>query len=95
MPGLQAAKCLARAILEGKNYVRELKTLNKELTLHLKIRKALNKFCDSDFDMLLELLNKPKVKRILESFSRDGYRKKMIRLVLAQKKLLLFARKFF
>lgn len=95
VPGLQAAKCLAKAIIEGKSYEKELKSLNSELNLHLKIRKIMNKFSDSDYDMLLELLNKQKVKRILENFSRDGYRKKMIRLLLAQKKLLLFARRFF
>jgi len=95
VPGLQAAKCLAKAILEGKSYEKELKSLDKELSLHLKIRKIMNKFSDHDFDMLLELSSSPKVKRILESFSRDGYRKKAIRLLLAQKKLLLFARKFF
>jgi len=95
VPGLQAAKCLAKAIIEGKSYEKELKSLNSELNLHLKIRKIINKFSDHDYDMLLELLDKPKVRKILESFSRDGYRKKALRLLLAQKKLLLFARKFF
>lgn len=95
VPGLQASKCLAKAILEGKNYTKELKALNKELALHLKIRKVLNKFSDRDFDTLLELLSKPKAKRILESLPRDGYRKKAVKLLLAQKKLLLFARRFF
>lgn len=95
VPGLQAAKCLAKAIIEGKSYEKELKSLNRELNLHLKIRKMLDKFSDHDYDMLLELSSSPKVKKILESFPRDGYRKKALKLLLAQKKFLLLARRFF
>jgi len=95
VPSLMAAKALAKAIINKTNYGKELRSLNKELVTHMKIRKVLNRFSDKDFDLLLKLLDKPSARKILSNITRDAIRKKIIPLFFAQKKLLLFIRKIF
>ncbi len=73
IPSLQSAKSLAEAIIGNKGYDKELESLKKEMRIHLRIRKTLAKFSDSDYDSLLKMMNKEGVKKLLREHSRDEY----------------------
>ena len=93
IPGMAAAEALADALLHGRDYRKGLATLNRQLRLHLKIRKMLDKFSDADYDRLIGLVGQPRVKRIIESESREFPLKMLVKLVLAEPRLLRFAGK--
>lgn len=84
--GLYGAKALAQALLNGRSYTKELKTLNKELSFHLMVRKILNHFRDEDYAKLLVLI-KGGAKEILEKWSRDELRISFLKLLLKEPKL--------
>lgn len=92
--GLFGAKALAQALLNGRNYEKELKSLNKELSLHLLVRKILNHFRDEDYDELLFLI-KGGAKEILEKWTRDELRVSFLKLLLNEPKLLSLGLKAF
>lgn len=94
--GLISSKILAECIGAGKfseqDYERSLRwVLKKDLWLHLFIRDTLNKFKDKDYNELVELLSASKAKHILETQSRDYPSKFLIKLLVAQPRLLKFA----
>ncbi|MBW2965614.1 NAD(P)/FAD-dependent oxidoreductase, partial [Candidatus Woesearchaeota archaeon] len=72
VPGLKAAKILADCIVNNKDYKKELKQLERELWIHLKIRQVLNNFSDKDYDKLIDLVSKDKIKEIFKKHSRDS-----------------------
>ena len=73
IPSLHSAKALAGAIINGGNYEKELGNLKREMRIHLKIRRALDRFSDADYDALLKMMNKESVKKLLKEHSRDEY----------------------
>ena len=89
--GLEAAKQLSKAILSNTQY--NPKKLNKQLKLHLKIRKILNKFSDKDYNKLLKLLNQEKVKKILKKYNRDQPIKLIFNLLKTEPRFLFFSTK--
>jgi len=91
--GLKSAKILADCIIKKKNYEKALKSINRELYIHLFIRNILNKFNDKDFSNLIKLMNKEKIKKILKQSSREYPSKLMIKLLLIEPRFILFARK--
>ncbi len=93
--GLIASKSLAEAITENKDYSKLLKNLNKDLKYNFFIRKVLDKFSDNDLDKLISLVNKEKVKTILETFDRDYPSKFLFKLIFNEPKLLFFAKYLF
>ncbi len=66
MLGGLAAKALARAIVREESYEALLLDINKELTNHLLIRKVLNKFGDEQYEHMMEFLNKPDIRKVIE-----------------------------
>jgi len=66
MVGGLAAKILAHAIHDGKSYELNLAEINKELSNHLLMRNVLNKFGDGQYEHMIEFLNKPEIKKIIE-----------------------------
>lgn len=92
--GLYGAKALAQALLNGRNYEKELKSLNKELSLHLMVRKVLNHFREEDYDELLFLI-KGGAKEILEKWSRDELRFSFIKLLFQEPRLFSLGLKAF
>ena len=90
--GLWGARAVARAILHRADYGRELRTLRRELDLHLLIRAVLNRFAAADYDLLLRCLNHPTL-RLLSVHSRDELQRMFLRLILAQPRLLYLAAK--
>ena len=85
--GLQGAMGVAEAILTGRPG-RELRTLRRELDLHMLLRKAIHRFNTGDYSKLLSLLN-PDVQQLLGVVHRDQPIKLLRKLVLRRPHLLL------
>lgn len=88
--GLGGARAAANAILRRESYLKELRPLRKELSLHLLIRTVLNRFRGTDYDRLLGLLNGRMVE-VLSLYNRDQAARMLGRILLAQPRLLRFA----
>lgn len=85
--GLCGAKMLARAILNGEDYQRQLRGLKLELDLHLLIRSILNRFTNEDYDELLERVN-GRLKGVFERWTRDELRSFFLSLILTEPRLI-------
>jgi digeranylgeranylglycerophospholipid reductase len=85
--GLRGAQGVAEAILNG-GPSRELKTLRRELDLHLLLRRTLHDFQQPDYSRLVDLLNDP-TKQSLAKYSRDEAWKILWRVCLSQPRLVL------
>ena len=93
IPSLKAAQTLCDCIINSKNYNKEFKKQSgKELLLHLRIRKILNKFGDNDYDRLLSLMDKEKVRIILKKYDRDTPMPLVANLLLREPRLLSFSK---
>lgn len=96
IPSMQAARILAGSINQGKDYEAAWKkALGRELGFHYRLRKAMNRFSYTDWNKLIELCNNGKVKKVMESTSRDDVKNLIPRTLMAEPRLLLFAGKFF
>ena len=96
IPSLKAGYTLCDSIINNKNYQSAYKFQSgKELLLHLKLRKILNKFSDKDYDRLLEMMNSGKVKRILKEYDRDTPIPLVLNLLVREPRLLLFLKHLF
>ena len=93
--GLKAAKKLADCILNRRDYKKELKKLEKELWIHLKLRRMLDKFSDKDYNKLLKLMGDRKIKSILEEENRDKPGKVVFKAILAKPSFLQYIMKIF
>ncbi len=93
VPGLQSAQILAKCITKNKNYTKELKKINKKLSLHLKLHKIRKKFTDKDYNHLIALMSKPKNQEILSKYTRDNVNKLILKLLINEPRLLLYAYK--
>ena len=85
--GLRGALGVAQAILNG-GASRELKTLRRELNLHLLLRRTLHDFQQPDYSRLVDLLN-DSAKQSLAEYSRDEAWKILWRVCLRQPQLIL------
>ncbi len=84
--GFRGALGVAQAIVHGR--VGELRTLRRELDLHLLLRRSLRDFQQADYSRLVDLLNDP-AKRSLAEYSRDEAWKILWRVCLSQPRLVL------
>jgi len=87
--GLRGARAAADAILHRTHYLKELRPLRRELSLHLLIRSVLNGFRSADYDRLLGLLNEKTI-HLLGRYNRDQAAGMLCRLLLAQPRFLGF-----
>lgn len=93
IPSLKAAHTLCGCIINKKDYNKEFKKQSgRELSLHLRIRNMLNRFSDDDYDKLLRLMNKKKVREILKKYDRDTPIPLVANLLLNEPRFLLFSR---
>lgn len=92
--GLRGARAAADAILRRRDYLKELRPLRGELSLHLLIRTVLNRFHSADYDRLLDLLNEKTI-RLMGFYNRDQAARMLFRVLLAQPRLLKFAGSLF
>jgi geranylgeranyl reductase len=84
--GLRGALGTAQAILNGGSST-ELHTLRRELDRHRLIREILNRFGQTEYSRLIDLLT-PSTKRSLSQFNRDETNRLLRSLVLKQPRLL-------
>ncbi|MBS3128322.1 NAD(P)/FAD-dependent oxidoreductase [Candidatus Woesearchaeota archaeon] len=91
--GITAAKALEEAITKNQSYEQLWKkALQRDLWLHLLIRKAMNRFADKDYDYLLHLVQQQRMKKIIEEFPRDYPSRFMTSLALREPRLAYFAK---
>ena len=90
--GLHGARALATAVLNGKNYRKELRQLKLELDLHLLVRRVLNWFNDKDYDSLLSMLDGG-LKDILQEWTRDELSNSFLSLILKEPRLITLGAK--
>ena len=91
VPGMMAAKIFANDI---DNYSLNAKQeLGKDLRLNLMIRKVMDKFSEKDYDELLRLFGRDKVKEVIETNDRDFPSKFLLKLLLREPRLLKFGHK--
>ncbi|MBI4758014.1 MAG: NAD(P)/FAD-dependent oxidoreductase [Chloroflexi bacterium] len=88
--GLRGAEAVANAILRQRDYGKELEGLKKELDLHHLIRRVLDRFCDTDYDVLLNSLDR-RAMGLLKTHNRDEMARAFWGLVLAQPRWLVLA----
>ncbi|MGA2843913.1 MAG: NAD(P)/FAD-dependent oxidoreductase [Candidatus Acidiferrales bacterium] len=84
--GFRGALGVAQAIVDGR--FSELRTLRRELDLHLLLRRSLHDFQQADYSRLVDLLNDP-AKQSLAEYSRDEAWKILWRVCLSQPRLVL------
>ncbi len=94
VPGLYGAKALAQAILNGRNYRKELSGLKMELHLHLLVRHMLNRFSDQDYDELIGMLDGG-LKDVLQEWTRDELTQCFLRMIWAQPRLITLGARVF
>jgi flavin-dependent dehydrogenase len=85
--GFRGALGVAEAILYGGSSP-ELRSLRRELNLHLLLRRSLHDFQQSDYSRLVDLLNAPAIQSLGE-YSRDEAWKILWRICLKQPRLVL------
>ncbi len=98
IPGMSAAEALAECIVKDKGrgrYKSKIKKVNKEMKKHLRIRKILDRLDEKAWKHLLDLLNKDKVKKVIEEHDREYPSKFTIKLLLKQPRLLCFLKYLF
>jgi flavin-dependent dehydrogenase len=85
--GLRGALGVAQAILNG-GASRELRSLRRELDLHLLLRRSMHEFQQADYSRMVDLLDAP-AKHSLSEYSRDEAWKILWRVCLRQPRLVL------
>lgn len=95
IPGLKQAEILVDSLVNKKNYLKELKPLFTKLRLHLFIRKMFDKFTDEDFDQFVKYANQPKVKTVLEKYTREDPLQILIKTILKEPRFLIFIKYLF
>lgn len=94
--GLMGAEELSKTILYGGNYQQQCKKrFGKDLLLSLLMHKAMKKFTKEDYNNLLNLFLKEKPKKIIETYERDTPSKFILKLAIAEPRLLWYGRKLF
>jgi flavin-dependent dehydrogenase len=89
--GMFAARELAKAIIEGKNYKKLWKKkLGKELKRHLSVRKRFDRFSNENYNYFIKLTKQNKVKNLLEKYDRDNLKKYAWKLFFIEPRFLKF-----
>jgi geranylgeranyl reductase family protein len=89
-----AAKELARAIDAGDIYEARLEEINKELRNHLMIRKVLNNLGDEQFEHMIDFLNKPEVKEMIQEHGDMDFVEPLMKSAMKNPMLIMKAMKF-
>jgi len=87
--GFRGAIGVSESILNGGES-RELRSLRRELDLHLLIRKTIHQFKQADYSRLVDLMNAPTL-RSLSQYTRDEAGRVLWHIALSQPRLLLLA----
>ncbi|HLD96981.1 MAG TPA: NAD(P)/FAD-dependent oxidoreductase [Candidatus Nanoarchaeia archaeon] len=91
---LIGAEAAAESITRNADYENLWKKkMGMDLYLSLLMRKAMERFTDNDYNMLVAAFAKEKNRKVLESYDRDTPSKFALKLLIKEPKLLLFAKK--
>jgi len=94
--GLLAAAALNKSITTNKNYNKQWKkAIGKELYLHHKARKVMDKFKDKDWNKLIDIMSEKECKHILSTTDRDSLHSIVIKLILKKPSILRFVKYIF
>ncbi len=94
--GLMGAQELSNVLVQGGNYQRQCKQrFGTDLLLSLWMHRMMKKFSKEDYNHLVELFLKEKPRKIIETHERDTPSKFVLKLALAEPRLLWYARKLF
>jgi len=85
--GFRGAFGACEAILDG-GHSRELKSLRRELDMHLLIRRTIHSFQQADYSRLVDLMNNS-TRRSLSQYTRDEAGRVLWHVALSQPRLLL------
>src|SRR5229473_4419787 len=85
--GFRGAIGVSEAIMNGGES-RELRSLRRELDLHLLIRKTIHQFKQADYSRLVDLMN-ASTRRSLSQYTRDEASRVLWNIALSQPRLLL------
>lgn len=94
MIGGLCAKALARCLHDGTDYASSLAEMNKELGNHLLIRRVMNRFGDEQYEHMIEFLNKPEIKKLIEERGDMDFTGPLIEGALKNPLVLMQAMKF-
>ena len=96
VPGLMASRILANSIIKGKNYDNAWKKkLGRDLYFNLLIRKTLNKLSDKDYYNLVRMMDRRKVKSLIEKNDREFPTKFLFRLAVLEPRFFKYLRRAF
>lgn len=87
--GFRGAIGVSESIMNGGES-RELRSLRRELDLHLLIRKTIHQFKQADYSRLVDLMN-DSTRRSLSQYTRDEASRVLWNIALSQPRLLLLA----
>ena len=87
--GFRGAIGVSESIMNGEES-RELRSLRRELDLHLLIRKTIHQFKQADYSRLVDLMN-DSTRRSLSQYTRDEASRVLWNIALSQPRLLLLA----
>ena len=93
--GMLSAKAAAESIIHRTSYEKNLKPLRKELWLHSKLRRMLNRFSDKDYSRLIRWMSNPRIKRILYTHPREYPSRFLVKLIIAEPRLAYFCKYVF
>tara|TARA_Y100000310_G_C20699289_1_gene828194 strand:+ start:517 stop:1578 length:1062 start_codon:yes stop_codon:yes gene_type:complete len=91
VPGLLAAKELGTNMKSYENKVK--KNLGRDLRLNLLIRKMMDRFNEKDYNDLISMFTRDKVREIIETHDRDFPTKFMLKLLLREPRLTKFSKR--
>lgn len=86
IPHLEAAETLARCIIEGKDFNKELR--RKKIWLHLFVRKFLDQFSDEEYNELVSTLKESSAAEVMEKYTRDNVVALLYNLILKNPKFI-------
>jgi geranylgeranyl reductase family protein len=90
--GMLSSKIIAESIATGTSYSKNVRPLRKELWLHSKLRRMLNRFSDVDYARLIGWMNNPRVQSILYTHPREYPSRFLLKLLLAEPRFISFAK---
>lgn len=91
---LLAAKALAKSIKNKTDYEKLWKkSLKKDLTTHLFVRKILDRFSNKDYDYMFKLTSQKKIKKLLAEHDRDFILKLALKMIIKEPRYLWFLSK--
>ncbi len=90
--GMLSSKILAESLESGTSYSKNVRKLRRELWIHNKLRRILNRFSDKDYSRLIRWMKNPRVQDILYKYPREYPSRFMLKLLLAEPRFAYFGK---